>query len=107
MDSEALKLAHKDSNLNKQNQNLLCYRYTMSQCLKKRCKGNLVFLTAQGFFRFFGKNQSSTPLKRIRVYSRFTRITPASTKKVPRKIYLSICSPPSIHPTKTAIIVLM
>lgn len=25
------ELTHKDSNLNKQNQNLLCYRYTMGQ----------------------------------------------------------------------------
>lgn len=63
MDSEALKLAHKDSNLNKQNQNLLCYRYTMSQCLKKRCKGKLVFLTAQGFFRFFGKKSVLNAVK--------------------------------------------
>ena len=28
-----LKLSHKDSNLNKQDQNLLCYHYTMRQCL--------------------------------------------------------------------------
>ena len=26
-----LKLSHKDSNLNKQDQNLLCYHYTMRQ----------------------------------------------------------------------------
>ena len=26
-------LSHKDSNLNKQDQNLLCYHYTMRQCL--------------------------------------------------------------------------
>ena len=27
------QLSHKDSNLNKQDQNLLCYHYTMRQCL--------------------------------------------------------------------------
>ena len=30
-------LSHKDSNLIKQNQNLLCYHYTMGQCRSTPC----------------------------------------------------------------------
>jgi hypothetical protein len=31
-------LGHKDSNPEKQNQNLLCYHYTMTQCFKSAAK---------------------------------------------------------------------
>ena len=49
------ELDYQDSNLDKQNQNLLCYHYTISQYLcamgisQKRCKGNTRFLYYQIF----------------------------------------------------------
>ena len=48
-------LAYKDSNLDKQNQNLLCYHYTISQYLcamdyfQKRCKDKAYFYIYQIF----------------------------------------------------------
>ena len=56
-------LSHKDSNLIKQNQNLLCYHYTMGQSYALftmynvqfgncGCKGN-VFLRHYQIFRYF------------------------------------------------------
>ena len=47
-------LSHQDSNLNKQNQNLLCYHYTMRQSgafFQKRCKGTCLLLNLQHFLR--------------------------------------------------------
>ena len=43
-------LSHQDSNLGKQNQNLVCYHYTMRQSFyKKRCKDT-------NYFKKRGKN---------------------------------------------------
>ncbi len=42
-----MKLTYEDSNLDKQNQNLLCYHYTIGQChiyaSQKQCKGTYFF----------------------------------------------------------------
>ena len=61
-DCNLLALSHKDSNLIKQNQNLLCYHYTMGQCHLQftlynvqfgfcGCKGN-AFLRHYQIFRY-------------------------------------------------------
>ena len=50
-------LDYQDSNLDKQNQNLLCYHYTIVQSLcaflEKRCKGRVFHLFLQIFSLFF------------------------------------------------------
>ena len=51
------QLDYQDSNLDKQNQNLLCYHYTIVQSLcaflEKRCKGSGFIYFLQIFFRLF------------------------------------------------------
>ena len=50
-------LDYQDSNLDKQNQNLLCYHYTIVQSLcaflEKRCKDNAFYLIVPNNFLFF------------------------------------------------------
>ncbi len=50
-------LSYQDSNLDKQNQKLLCYHYTIGQAIalsvKKRCKDNAMQAIFQIFFRLF------------------------------------------------------
>ena len=50
-------LDYQDSNLDKQNQNLLCYHYTIVQTLcaflEKRCKGRAFLYILQIFSRLF------------------------------------------------------
>lgn len=53
------KLAHKDSNPDKQNQNLLCYRYTMGQdrsFSKSGAKVHRVWVLRKTYCHFFLKN---------------------------------------------------
>ena len=56
MDFE-MRLDYQDSNLDKQNQNLLCYHYTIVQTqelsVKKRCKDRGLCGDMQIFSRFF------------------------------------------------------
>ncbi len=58
MDFE-MRLDYQDSNLDKQNQNLLCYHYTIVQTLglsvKKRCKDRELSAYLQTFGCFFIK----------------------------------------------------
>ena len=50
-------LSYQDSNLDKQNQKLLCYHYTIGQAIalsvKKRCKDNAMQAIFQIFLDFF------------------------------------------------------
>jgi hypothetical protein len=50
-------LSYQDSNLDKQNQKLLCYHYTIGQAhalsVKKRCKDNAMQVIFQIFLDFF------------------------------------------------------
>ena len=52
-----LSLSHQDSNLDKQNQKLLCYHYTIGQAhalsVKKQCKDNAMQVIFQIFLDFF------------------------------------------------------
>ncbi len=52
---EGLLLTDKDSNLDKQNQNLLCYRYTIGQFAISGCKDKEEVLIYNIFNRFFLK----------------------------------------------------
>lgn len=52
------KLGRKDSNPEKQNQNLLCYHYTTTQCFKKRGKISTSFWSAQGKAEKFPEKKS-------------------------------------------------
>ena len=55
--NEAFLLFYQDSNLDKQDQNLLCYHYTIGQAIalsvKKRCKDNAMQAIFQIFLDFF------------------------------------------------------
>ena len=57
--TEDFVLDYQDSNLDKQNQNLLCYHYTIVQSfglsVKKRCKDKGKFRNLQTFRNFFSK----------------------------------------------------
>ena len=46
-------LSKADSNHHKQNQNLLCYHYTIGQCGVSGCKGIAFFLFSKFFRSFF------------------------------------------------------
>ena len=65
-------LSHEDSNLDKQNQNLLCYHYTIGQSLvlsvKKRCKDIAFKLKFQIFaVRFLLCRKKVVPCCRVGV----------------------------------------
>ena len=51
------ELDYQDSNLDKQNQNLLCYHYTIVQSssafLEKRCKGSVFYQYPPNIFKTF------------------------------------------------------
>ena len=59
--SVVLKLSYQDSNLDRQNQKLQCYHYTIRQSLLpktsvlKRCKGTHNIFTVQIFLQLFSK----------------------------------------------------
>ena len=67
MDFE-MRLDYQDSNLDKQNQNLLCYHYTIVQFLLKSgakiedcveiCKYSIAFFTVFGFLRILRCQQT-------------------------------------------------
>ena len=48
-----LQLGYQDSNLEKQDQNLLCYHYTIAHCPFCECKFSDLFLNPQIFIPFF------------------------------------------------------
>ena len=50
---ESLMLDYQDSNLEKQDQNLLCYHYTIAHCPFCECKFSDLFLNPQIFIPFF------------------------------------------------------
>ncbi len=54
----SLLLSYPDSNQDKQNQNLLCYHYTIGQSFvlsfEERCKGMIFHLKLQIFHSVFG-----------------------------------------------------
>ena len=70
MNQRLFLLSYQDSNLDRQNQKLQCYHYTIRQSLLpktsvlKRCKGTHNFQTVQIFLQLFSKYFSTLRLAR-------------------------------------------